>query len=289
MDKLIKASPVKEYRVLSASRMTDMPKFYPNELINEVKKRRNNGTSIHTLVLWTKHPKSLITKPLLPFLMSLKNDSIQLYIQLTITGLGKIVAGKKPDGSNLILEPNAPEYSESLRILPEVINLVGGPKRIRLRIDPIVRIRDFQGNVFTSNDYFLKIVDHVRKLGVKTISYSFLEKNVHRKVDNRLKKAGCEIIAPNGEERQEYALWMKEIENKYVVNIYSCSIPDMPVSKCIDGELLEQLHDKKHPVSKKQLKKRKLCGCTESIDLGGWPPKRCYTGCLYCYANACTK
>ena len=60
----------------------------------------------------------------------------------------------------------------------------------------------------------------------------------------------------------------------------------MSVSKCIDGELLAKLHDKKYPTSLKQQKKRKLCGCTESIDLGGWPPKKCYTGCLYCYSNA---
>lgn len=29
--------------ILSASRMTDMPKYYPNEIINQVKNRLNKG------------------------------------------------------------------------------------------------------------------------------------------------------------------------------------------------------------------------------------------------------
>ena len=40
--------------ILSASCMTDMPTYYPNELIEEVEKRQAKGLMIHTLVLWTK-------------------------------------------------------------------------------------------------------------------------------------------------------------------------------------------------------------------------------------------
>lgn len=31
---------------------------------------------------------------------------------------------------------------------------------------------------------------------------------------------------------------------------------------------------------------RSLCGCSMSTDIGGFPPKICGTGCLYCYGNA---
>ena len=57
----------KEQIILSASRMTDMPKFYPEILIEEVNKRMDKN--IHTLVLWTKHPKPLLVNPLFDFLM----------------------------------------------------------------------------------------------------------------------------------------------------------------------------------------------------------------------------
>jgi hypothetical protein len=55
--------------VLSASRMTDMPKFYPNELINEVEARLKKGLNIHTLVLWSKHPDSLLNNQLKEYLI----------------------------------------------------------------------------------------------------------------------------------------------------------------------------------------------------------------------------
>ena len=80
--------------VLSASRMTDMPKFYPNELIEEVEKRLNKGIDIHTLVLWSKHPKSLISGSLYTYLLELKKRNIQLYYQCTITGMGGRVISK---------------------------------------------------------------------------------------------------------------------------------------------------------------------------------------------------
>jgi hypothetical protein len=62
---------------------------------------------------------------------------------------------------------------------------------------------------------------------------------------------------------------------------------DMP--KFYPNELIEEvekLHDSHMPVSKKQQNHRELCGCTDSIDIGGWPPKKCYTGCQYCYARS---
>ena len=71
-----------EQIILSASRMTDMPKFYPEVLIEEVNKRMDKG--IHTLVLWTKHPQSLLVNPLYDYLMDLKSKGIQLYIQLCL-------------------------------------------------------------------------------------------------------------------------------------------------------------------------------------------------------------
>jgi len=92
-------------------------------------------------------------------------------------------------------------------------------------------------------------------------------------------------IPPSNPEREKMLHWIEDLEKKLQVGIHPCCVPNMPISKCIDGEELMHLHDDHAPVSLKQPRKRKLCGCTESIDIGGWPPKKCYTGCLYCYAN----
>lgn len=272
--------------VLSASRMTDMPRFYPAKLIEEVNKRLERGLEIHTLVLWTKHPGSLLIDPLRPYLEELKNKSIQLYVQLTMTGLGGMRVGIKSNEKPLVMEPKAPSLQDSLQLLPEVINLVGSPERIRLRVDPIVRIRDCKGNAFSSLKFLPVIIKSSAQYGVKYFSFSFLEKNMHHKVDKRFREMGCQILPPDEEERHRTFNWLKQVESKYGVFISACCVPGFPESKCIDGELLQRLHDHREPADLRQPRKRPLCGCTFSIDIGGWPPKLCYTGCDYCYAHA---
>ncbi|MBS3777175.1 MAG: hypothetical protein KGY70_18410 [Bacteroidales bacterium] len=44
--KLFDTDPMEKRVVLSASRMTDMPKYYPLNLIRETEKRREKGTKI---------------------------------------------------------------------------------------------------------------------------------------------------------------------------------------------------------------------------------------------------
>lgn len=272
--------------VISASRMTDMPKFYPKELIEEVEKRRSKGVLIHTLVLWTKHPKSLLAVPLNSYLKELRDDGIQLYLQLTITGMGQQPMGVDSNGNPVVMEPRAPRWEESIYILPEIINLVGNPLRIRLRIDPILRFKDAAGTVYSNLGYMPKIIAATAPLGIKTYCFSFVEDGMHDKVNRRFAKLGATILPPNDEEREKTKEWLGKLCNQYGINIYSCSVPGFPRSSCIDGALLEQLHDTHMPTSHKPQLHRPLCGCTDSIDIGGWPPKKCFTGCQYCYASS---
>lgn len=272
--------------VLCASRMTDMPKFYPDKLIEEVDNRLAQGVEIHTLVLLTKHPGSLLINPLRSYLEELKNKNIQLYAELTITGLGGLCIGIKSNGNPLVLEPKAPALQDSLQVLPGIINLVGRPERIRLRVDPIVRIKDFKGNTFSNLKFLPVIINSAVQYGIKYFSFSFLERNMHRKVDKRFREMGCRILPPDDGERHRTFHWLKRLESKYGVIISACCVPGFPESKCIDGELLQRLHDQKEPADLRQPRKRPQCGCTFSIDIGGWPPKLCYTGCDYCYAHA---
>lgn len=132
--------------VLSASRMTDMPKYYPDELIREVEKRIHKGIDIHTLVVWTKHPDSVLAIKLRGFLEDLIKQDIQIYVQCTITGMG----GTKG------LEPNAPNTSKALSDLEKIVELVGSPQRLRLRVDPLVRIRSLSSGESFSNLKYVK-------------------------------------------------------------------------------------------------------------------------------------
>lgn len=270
--------------VLSASRMTDMPAFYPQELISEVETRRQKGIAIHTLVLWTKHPESLLKEPLYSYLVKLRDDGIQLYIQLTITGMGDLPMGTDLNGNLILIEPHAPKWKDAVTVLPKVIQLVGNPLRIRLRIDPILRFEDATGVKYSNLEYMPKIIEATAPLGIKIYSTSFVE-NVYSSVIRRFEKRGLTLMPPNDDEREKTKAWLNQLCNQYKICIYSCSVPGFPISSCIDGALLQKLHDNHLPTSQKPQGHRLLCGCTESIDLGGWPPKKCYTGCLYCYSN----
>ena len=264
--------------------MTDMPGFYQKELIDEIEKRRAKGWLIHTLVLWTKHPASLLKEPFCTYLRGLMNDGIQLYIQLTITGMGQLPMGVDYLGNPVIIEPHAPKWKDAVAALPQVIELVGNPLRIRLRIDPILRFKDADGVIQKNLAYMPKIIAATAPLGIKNYSFSFVEK-VYHKVLQRFCKLGLTLMPPDDVERDNMKVWLEQLSNQYGVNIYSCSTPGFPKSSCIDGTLLEQLHDNHLPTSQELQGHRALCGCTKSTDLGGWPPKACGTGCLYCYSN----
>ena len=271
--------------------MTDMPAFYPKELIAEVEKRRANGMP-HTLVLWTKHPGSLLREPLYSYLQEIRNSGVQLYGQITITGMGQLPMGVDVNGNPIIIEPNAPKWEDAVAELPNVIDLFGNPLRIRLRTDPLLRLKDAAGAIHSNYEFMPKIIAVTSPLGIKTYSFSFVEDKDdteigkgHTKVNRSFKQLGATILPPTLDERGSMNAWVDGLANQYGVNISACSTPGFEKSSCICGSLLEQLHESKMPVSHKECQSRPLCGCTESIDIGGWPPKKCFTGCLYCYAN----
>lgn len=270
--------------VLSASRMTDMPKYYPQDIITEVEKRLAKGLAVHSLVLWTKHPQALLTQPLYDYLLLLKSRNIQLAVQLTITGLGQLPIGVRADKKPLILEPNSPRYQQALATLPQIIELVGKPDRIRLRVDPLVTVTDSQGNLFSNLSMLPEMLEHAARHGIRNISFSFLER-LYDKVLRRFRSIGCTIVPPDQAKRARIGTWFKALEQQFHVQISPCCVPGFPDSRCIDSKQLQQLHNLQVPLNDASPRRRPQCGCSQTIDLGGWPPKPCFTGCDYCYAR----
>jgi hypothetical protein len=273
-----------KYVVLSASRMTDMPAFYPQEIINETEKRLQKGWKIHTLVLWTKHPESLLKEPLRPFLLKIKETGIQIFVQLTISGLAQADVGFF-NGQAFSLEPHVPKAIQALECIPKVVDLIGTAERILLRIDPIVRIMDERGVIFSNLPLFEDILARGAKLGIRKVTYSFLEDGIHAKVNRRFAARRCAILSPDKTERERMLQWTRSLSEKYKVDIQACCAVGLPESACIDAALLERLHDQHLPLNRQQPRSRSLCGCSQSVDIGGWPPRKCRSGCLYCYSN----
>lgn len=283
----IKKINSKKSIILSASRMTDMPKFYPNELISEVQKRLDKNIDIHTLVLWSKHPNALLVNPLNDYLKILIRSGIQLYFQCTITGMGKVVLNSKGNNKGFMIEPAVPTPIDAIRDLERVIRLIGDPLRVKLRIDPIIKLVNINtGESYTNLSMVEPIIRSCIKLGIKNYTFSFLENGIHKKVDRRFQDYEWKIISPSIEEKNKAYEWLQKKADKYKVNIDSCCVSGLEESRCIDGYLLSDLHNGNKEVDLREPRKRDLCACTMSTDIGGWPPKRCYSGCKYCYANA---
>ncbi|HBC73652.1 MAG TPA: hypothetical protein DC017_02115 [Candidatus Wallbacteria bacterium] len=270
--------------ILSASRMCDMPKYYPDDIIRECLARLDKGVAVHTLVLWTKHPAALLSGPLHGFLSGLIKDGSQIFIQLTITGMGAKVIGANKNGDWKI-EPNSPPYEDALALLPELIEFTGGAGRIKVRIDPLVKVKDLAGRQYSNVKLIEPILVEAAGHAIDNFSFSFLEPGYHAKVDRRFKSIGCEIIRFSEFERAIIAENFRTLESRYKVKIYACCVEGFEGSACIDGKLLSGLHPAKDECDPRELRRRPKCGCVSSVDLGGWPVKKCPTGCDYCYAN----
>lgn len=270
--------------VLSASRMTDMPKYYPRELIAEIEKRLAKGLHLHSVVLWTKHPQSLFTQPLYDTLLQLQKQRIQLFAQITITGFGGRPVGLKANGKPLNLEPQAPPFEQALAFLPKVVELVGKPERLKLRIDPLVTGLDSRKQRFSNLPLLPVIVEQAAGYGIRSFCFSFAETG-YTKVSRRFRQLGCTLLSPSAAERTAIEHQLKALEQKLSITLAACCVAGFADSRCIDGRLLLQLHDDKLPVDCTEPRRRPQCGCTTSIDIGGWPPKPCLTGCDYCYAR----
>jgi DNA repair photolyase len=208
---------------------------FPDELVRLLAEKCPPQET-HTLVIWTKNPQNLLDHD------ALRNACSQypLYVHFTITGMG---------GTQL--EPNVPRWQQMTGLLGPLVDYLGMPERVRIRLDP---------------------------------SFSISWVDAYKKVVSRLRKHEITNAPVSPAQWKEEFDWLKDKAAEHSMRLHGCCVPGMPVSHCIDGELLTKLHPEELPCSTKKAKgQRAACGCTESYDIGWYNP--CPHGCLYCYAN----
>lgn len=254
-------------KVISASRRIDMVGCFPQETA-EMLAAKCPPEKIHSLVIWTKNPNNMFNHSAL-HAQILKYD--QLFVHFTVTGMGQTR-----------LEPRVPTLTRAMKFLPELIELVGLPERIRFRFDPIVHLKMPDGSEFTNLPVFREIAPQLKACGIRNVSISWM--SVYKKVKARLARHNIEIIPISQAQIVAEAGQLTTIAENHRLTLHFCSIPELPVSRCIDGTALSALHPNQEVCSQKRARgQRKLCGCTESWDIGWYHP--CSHGCLYCYAN----
>ena len=252
--------------VISASRRTNLVGCFPDYLIERL--RTYPPERVHTIVVWTKNPHNMIRHQLLREALS---SYSQLYVHLTITGLG-----------GTPLEPKIPTWQEVTKMLPRIVELVKSPERISWRFDPLVSAEGC-GMELSNFSLFPLIAERIKQYGITTCRTSWA--SPYKKVINRMKQKGFTLKEFSHAEKVAQAQQMEKIALKMGMRIYYCSMEGFERSSCIDGNVLSKLHPDSLSCSIKKAKgQRTLCGCTESLDVG-WYTLKCVHGCLYCYAE----
>ncbi len=260
-----------QLKIISASRRVDLVASYPDLLI-ELLKKKCPPERVHSLVLWTKNAENILQyKPLIKALELYEN----IYVHFSITGLGQT-----------ILEPNIPPVAVSLRFIKPLIQFLGNPKNLRIRFDPIVHLRMPCYGEICNIGQFETIAEKLNQYKVIDVSTSWMQ--VYPKVEKRLLKKGIKALPVSSELFYKETAFLNKIANKFGLILHGCCVPEWPVSKCIDGDLLNDLHPagKVVPVTRAN-GQRTGCGCSKSWDIGWYYP--CQGGCLYCYANPIEK
>lgn len=261
--------------VVSASRRTELVGLRPGWLVNALQRFPRE---IHSLVLWTKDPRNIYQNSALRNEVSKHN----LLVQFTLTGLG---------GTRI--EPTVPDPAVLLGEMPRLVDFLKDPRRIRWRFDPIVTLEQENGGNWSSASQFESIAKEMAKFGIDNCYFSFLQ--MYPKFARRkLGEAGIRLVVPSVDEQASVVDQMKLVSDSAGVALYSCaqplleSVPGITPAKCIDNDLLTELHPAKIPVSSArdatQSKYRPSCYCTESVDIGSY--LACGHGCAYCYAEA---
>jgi hypothetical protein len=254
-----------ELLVISASRRTDLVGCYPEVLVERL--QEFPPESVHSLVIWTKNPKNMIVEG--PLKRILK-DHKQIYVHLTITGMG---GGE--------FEPMIPPWKEAVEMIGPLIDVVGDPRRISWRFDPILETEG-HGQTYNNFDLFPRLAEAITPFGIRSCRVSWV--SPYKKVLARLARKGWYLIPRKPEERFNQANILTQVAREHGMSLFFCCMEGFPISRCIDGELLSEIHPDGHRCSKEKARgQRLLCGCTQSLDIG-WYSLRCRHRCLYCYA-----
>jgi len=276
-------------KIISASRRTDLVAFFPEWLASgfregKVKVYGPSGhvysvnlspEDVHTVVLWSKNFANLLENR--AGLKDALEKYDQIYLHFTITGLG-----------GTFIEHSVPSYQEALNQIEDLVGLVGNPRRISVRFDPVVYWKEGD-RVCTNLRDFEKIAPLLGKQGIDDIRISFAQ--WYGKAKRRAAKQRFFYIDPPREKKLEDALYLVQIAKKWNLNLLSCSqdflteVNGIRPSSCIDGSHLQSLHPYREWAStQKDRTQRKECRCTNSVDIGSYS-QFCPHSCLYCYAN----
>jgi len=295
--------------IISASRATDIPKWYAEWFFNRLKigytiwknpfnpnnRQKISFDKTRAIVFWSKDPK-----PLIEYLPRIDEKGIDYYFQFTLN-----------DYEKENLEPNLPSLDKRIETFKELSKKIGKEKVI-WRFDPLILSKELTPEILLRRIEYIgnQIHEFTEKLVI-----SFVDISEYNLVKQRLDKSNKNYQEFTPQEMLTIAEGLFELNKKWNLVIATCA-EEWPVgtdlskfgiihNRCIDDELLKRLfpynkelmkflEGKKSPqrtlaISEeiknplKDKNQRKSCGCIISKDIGQYDT--CMHLCTYCYAN----
>lgn len=264
--------------ILSVSRRTDIPNYYPDWFYNRIKEGFvyvRNPMNLHQvskidispdvvdcIVFWTKNPEPMIGR-----LDEL--NAYNYYFQFTLTGYGRD------------MEHNVPHKKEVMIPVFQKLSEKIGKKKVIWRYDPII----FTG-VYTP-EYHLKEFEQIA-CALNGYTDQCVISFVDVYVKNRKKVKALNAYDLEEPALKEFCKNISRIAGANKMTVGSCAerkeLTDCGIRHncCIDQKLIEEITGYRIKAGKDK-NQRPECGCIESMDIGTYDT--CKNGCLYCYAN----
>jgi len=269
--------------IISASRRTDIPAFYPGWFMERIRAgsakvqhpftKKEISVSLRpedvvALVFWTKD-----FSPMLEHLEELEARGFNCLVHYTITGLGKN------------FEPNAPAPEQAVEFFKKLSGRIG-PERVLWRFDPIIFTEKIGEEETVAR--FEKLLENISGRAMR-VYFSFVE--LYARVLRRIKIYESEnqdrVLVSELESKQRVSLRLAELARSKGMSIHACCQPGLagfgiePAS-CMDAHLIAKLTGKNFEL--KPSPTRNSCGCYYSLDIGAYDS--CPHLCWYCYANS---
>jgi hypothetical protein len=270
--------------IISASRRTDMPRFYLDELEQGVRRRRFHwhhpfnqrpmeltlDAGQHAmLVLWSKDFGAFLRR-------RHAFEGWPLFFHFTITTPAPV------------LEPDLPPLSQRLAQAERLITHYG-PRAVRWRFDPIVQWETGAGT-HDNLQGMGGIARPLAAMGLTDVTVSFMDH--YGKIERRA-SAGLRFRYPEGPEQVSLFAPYAEMLQNLGFTVHTCCEPDLAAAvpgvragRCIDAELLSAVSGLSLRADPDMGQRTQHgCGCHKSIDIGCYAHHRCLGQCLYCYAR----
>jgi hypothetical protein len=283
-----------EQIVISASRRTDIPAFYMDwfmdriaagffDVVNpyngQVRRVPADAGRVHTIVFWSKNFGRFIAGG---YGERLKAAGYHLFFNFTINSRDKL------------LEPNLPPLDERLDQLHRLADRFEA-RRIHWRFDPIC-FYSFRGGEQKDNlGDFKTIAAAAAAAGIPTCITSFMD--FYKKIERRAADIpGFSFIDPGPGEKASKLKRMEAVLGSQGIALKACcekallqALPPestVSASACVPGAQFMTMDGGRVSLKKDAGQRRSAgCGCTVSMDIGGYREQPCFHNCLFCYAN----